>query len=79
MKKFMLSINNLNRSNFQYHPYHLVTQSPWPLMISISLFCFVIGAVLYMHGYPYSLVGTTFRLGFINTAATMYFVNRCDK
>jgi len=69
----MTSLSTLNRSDFQYHPYHLVTQSPWPLLISISLFSFVIGAVLYMHGYSYPLVGTTFRLGFINTAATMYF------
>jgi len=66
-------MTNLNRNDFQYHPYHLVTISPWPLLISISLFCLVIGAVLHMHGYPYPFVGATFRLGIINTGFTMYF------
>ena len=28
---------NLNRSNFQAHPFHLVSPSPWPLYTSISL------------------------------------------
>jgi len=35
----------------KYHPYHLVTYSPWPIYISIAAFVTTIGATLYMHSY----------------------------
>jgi cytochrome c oxidase subunit 3 len=35
----------------KYHPYHLVTPSPWPILISISAFITAVGAALYMHLY----------------------------
>lgn len=35
----------------QYHPYHLVSPSPWPLNTSISLFTLTTTAVLSMHGF----------------------------
>jgi len=38
-------------SNFQNHPYHLVSPSPWPLFTSISLFILTTGAVLFLHGF----------------------------
>ena len=30
-------MTNLIRSNFQAHPFHLVSPSPWPLLTSIAL------------------------------------------
>jgi len=30
-------MTNLIRSNFQAHPFHLVSPSPWPLFTCISL------------------------------------------
>jgi hypothetical protein len=31
-------MTNLTRSNFQAHPFHLVSPSPWPLFSCIALF-----------------------------------------
>lgn len=45
---------NLNRSNFQAHPFHLVSPSPWPLYTSISLLSLTTSAVLSFHGFAYA-------------------------
>lgn len=45
---------NLNRSNFQAHPFHLVSPSPWPLYTSLSLFSLTTSAVLSFHGFAYA-------------------------
>lgn len=54
---------NLNRSNFQAHPFHLVSPSPWPMYTSISLLTLTTSAVLSFHGFDYAeknlLVGLT--------------------
>lgn len=62
---------NLNKikTNFQAHPWHLVTNSPWPILISFTLFFTAIGAVLAMQGYG----GKLLSLGFILTVSVMYF------
>lgn len=39
----------VNRSNFQGHPFHLVSPSPWPLFTSLSLFCVTTTAVSTFH------------------------------
>jgi cytochrome c oxidase subunit 3 len=44
-------MTQLIRNNFQSHPYHLVSPSPWPLYTSISLFALTTSGVLTMHGY----------------------------
>jgi hypothetical protein len=44
----------LNRSNFQAHPFHLVSPSPWPLYTSISLLSLTTSAVLSFHGFAYA-------------------------
>ena len=41
----------LIKTKYQSHSYHLVDQSPWPILISWTLFFTAIGAVLSMHGY----------------------------
>jgi cytochrome c oxidase subunit 3 len=44
-------MTNLTRSNFQAHPFHLVSPSPWPLYTSISLFIVTTTTALSMHGF----------------------------
>ena len=53
-KKRINSMLNLNRSNFQAHPFHLVSPSPWPLYTSISLLSLTTSAVLSFHGFEYA-------------------------
>ena len=64
-------MTNLIRSNFQAHPFHLVSPSPWPLYTCISLLTLTTSGVLTMHGFsyaPYSLI-----LAFISVVASMSF------
>lgn len=49
----------------QYHTYHLVDPSPWPLVTAVSVMSMLIGCVMYMHSVEnglfvllFSLVGT---------------------
>nr|YP_010846134.1 cytochrome c oxidase subunit 3 [Cyathus pallidus]WEV87321.1 cytochrome c oxidase subunit 3 [Cyathus pallidus] len=54
-----------NILKLQSFPYHLVDQSPWPILLSFSLLNLTVGAVSYMHGYPYG--GWTLLVGFVLT------------
>lgn len=61
----------LIRSNFQAHPFHLVSPSPWPLYTCISLFALTSNGVLTMHGFngaQYCLL-----LAFISLVSSMSF------
>lgn len=60
-------MNNINK--FQHFPFHLVDQSPWPILLSFSLLNLTIGAVLYMHGFQNG--GTVLLIGFILTVSGM--------
>ncbi len=44
-------MTNLKRSNFQSHPFHLVSPSPWPFYASISLFVLTTSTALSMHNF----------------------------
>lgn len=35
----------------KYHPYHLVSQSPWPIVASLSTLVFTVSAVCWFHNY----------------------------
>lgn len=48
-------MNNLIRSNFQSHPFHLVSPSPWPIFTSISLLTLTTAGVLTMHSFNNAL------------------------
>jgi len=37
----------------KYHPFHLVTPSPWPFLISIAAFQTAMGATMYFHQYDF--------------------------
>lgn len=44
-----MKIINFNKNK---HPFHIVTPSPWPFCISISILSFIISFVCYLHFYP---------------------------
>lgn len=44
-------MTNLKRSDFQAHPFHLVSPSPWPFYTSISLLTLTCAGVLTMHSF----------------------------
>jgi heme/copper-type cytochrome/quinol oxidase subunit 3 len=52
------------------HPYHLVTSSPWPFIVSLSLMGVTFGGVLYMH--QIALGGLTLMFGLISLLFTMF-------
>ena len=44
-------MTNIIRSNFQAHPFHLVSPSPWPLFTCVCLLTLTTSGVLSMHGF----------------------------
>ena len=54
-----------NINKFQNFGFHLVTRSPWPILLSFSLLNLAIGAVLSMHGFNNG--GTVISLGLFVT------------
>ena len=51
LSKIIKQMTNLMRSNFQSHPFHLVSPSPWPLFTCVSLLSLTSTGVLSMHGF----------------------------
>jgi len=51
------------------HPFHIVTPSPWPFLISIAAMVLAIGATLYMHRYVGGL--GVLALGLLNVLIIM--------
>lgn len=47
-------MSNLTRSNFQAHPFHLVSPSPWPVCAAINLLSLTTTGVLTMHGFMFA-------------------------
>jgi len=64
-------MTNLIRSNFQAHPFHLVSPSPWPFFTCISLLTLTTAGVLTMHGF--SNAGYFLTLGFLSLIGSMSF------
>jgi cytochrome c oxidase subunit 3 len=64
-------MTNLIRSNFQAHPFHLVSPSPWPLFTCISLLTLTTAGVLTMHGFSHG--GYFLTLGFLSLVGSMSF------
>ena len=64
-------MTNLIRSNFQAHPFHLVSPSPWPLFTCIALLTLTTTGVLTMHGF--SNGGYFLLLGFLSLIGSMSF------
>jgi cytochrome c oxidase subunit 3 len=57
------------KSNFQNHPYHLVSPSPWPLYTSVALFTLTTTGVLSMHGF--FLISYVLFIALFNVIASM--------
>lgn len=57
------------KSNFQNHPYHLVSPSPWPIYTSTALFTVTLTGVLSMHGFFF--VGYLFFIALFNLVSSM--------
>ena len=53
------------RYQFQFHPFHLVEASPWPLLTANATLSMMIGAVLYFNGIAHG--STLVTLGFLAT------------
>jgi len=64
-------MTNLIRSNFQAHPFHLVSPSPWPIYTSFSLLALTTSGVLTMHGYADA--GYFLMLAFVLVVSSMSF------
>jgi cytochrome c oxidase subunit 3 len=64
-------MSKIIRSNFQAHPFHLVSPSPWPLYTSLSLFILTTSTALSMHNF-YNLYYLLY-LGVFLVIASMSF------
>lgn len=49
-----MKLKNLPIIKNEQHPFHLVSPSPWPLMVSLAVFDLALSVVLYFHYYKYS-------------------------
>jgi len=66
--------NNTHAIDFNYvagHPFHMVQQSPWPLVGSLAGLTTTIGGVLYMHSYPLGF--KILSLGLVHVMFTMFW------
>ena len=59
------------RSNFQGHPFHLVSPSPWPLYTCLALLALTTSAVSTFHGFSQANYVLTF--AFISVVLSMSF------
>ncbi len=66
-----ISMTNLTRSNFQAHPFHLVSPSPWPIFTGIALLTLTTTGVLTMHGF--SNANTFLIFAFVSVVLSMSF------
>lgn len=64
-------MTQLVRSNFQNHPFHLVSPSPWPMYTSVSLFALTLSGALSMHSF--SNAYNVFFLGLLAVVFSMSF------
>jgi len=66
-----LKMSNLLRSNFQAHPFHLVSPSPWPIFTCVSLLTLTCNGVLTMH--KFNNVSLFLVLAFVSLILSMSF------
>lgn len=66
-------MTNLTRSNFQDHPFHLVSPSPWPFYTSVSLFTLTMNAALSMHLFNNSYIMVYIALFLVIASMSLWF------
>ena len=49
-----MKLKNLRRIRNEQHPFHLVSPSPWPIMVSLAVFDLALSIVSYFHYYKNS-------------------------
>lgn len=64
-------MTNSIRSQFQAHPFHLVSPSPWPLYTCIALLTLTTSGVLTMHGF--SVAAPFLSFAFLSLILSMSF------
>jgi cytochrome c oxidase subunit 3 len=64
---------NLIRSNFQDHPFHLVSPSPWPLYTSVSLLSLATSTALSMHNFYNGHILTIISLILLISSMSVWF------
>lgn len=62
-----------NRSDFQGHPFHLVSPSPWPLYTCLSLFTLTTSGVSTMHGFEYAGYSLAFSFIVLVSSMSLWF------
>jgi len=55
------------------HSFHIVNKSPWPLLLSFSLFSFVISTVMLLHGFETSLFAFYFNFFLVVTIMGLWW------
>ena len=63
----------LTRSNFQSHPFHLVSPSPWPLNTSLSLLALTFSAVLAFQNFSLAIYNLIFALIALILSMSLWF------
>lgn len=66
-------MSNLSRSNFQGHPFHLVSPSPWPAITTLSLFLLTVSWSLSMYGYMIGTLNAVFALLLVIGSMSFWF------
>ena len=66
-------MTNLTRSNFQAHPFHLVSPSPWPIYTCIALLTLTTSGVLSMHGFNNAEYFLTIAFILVISSMTFWF------
>jgi cytochrome c oxidase subunit 3 len=66
-------MTNLVRSNFQAHPFHLVSPSPWPLYTSIVLLSLTLSTALSIHSFDIAHLFTQVALFLLVASFTLWF------
>jgi len=51
-----IELTNYTTNHIQYHPYHLVSPSPWPLHTSIPIGCVAFCGALSMHNFEFGYI-----------------------
>ena len=62
-------MTNLTRTNFQAHPFHLVSPSPWPILTCVCLLTVTTSLVLKVHGFAFSEYNLN--IGFLSLVFSM--------
>ena len=66
-------MQNIIRSNFQAHPFHLVSPSPWPINTSITLFSLTTSLVLSIHGFFHAIYFIYFALNGLLVSMSLWW------